>query len=198
MEEEEKKEIVEEKKEEVKEEVGERSAKSSKLPLILVVVAIVLVGAYLLGRVITRKAGDFLSGKVLSGVTGGNVKVGNDGGKVTFENSEGKVSFEEGGKLPEGFPSDFPVYPGAKVASSFTTNTEGKDGMSVVWETGDSAEKVSAFYKTSLVSNGWKVTATFEQDGALTSTFEKEDWGGFMGVTSAEGKTTISATIGVK
>jgi len=168
------------------------------LPLILVVVAVILVGAYLLGRIITKKAGDFLAGRVLSGVTGGNVKVGNDGGKVTFENSEGKVSFEEGGKLPEGFPSDFPVYSGAKVASSFTANTDGKDGMSVVWETNDSADDVSAFYKSNLVAKGWKVTASFEQDGALTSTFEKEGWGGFMGVTSAEGKTTISATIGVK
>ena len=198
LEEEEKKEIVEEKKEEVKEEVGERSAKGSKLPLILVVVAAVLVGVYLLGRVITKKAGEFLAGRVLSGVTGGNVKVGKDGGKVTFENSDGKVSFEEGGKLPQGFPSDFPVYPGAKVASSFTANTDGKDGMSVVWETGDSADKVSAFYKTSLVSNGWKVTATFESEGSMTNSFKKEGWAGFMGIASSEGKTTISATIGVK
>ena len=70
--------------------------------------------------------------------------------------------------------------------------------MSVVWETGDSADAVSAFYKTDLVSNGWKVTATFEQEGSMTTSFEKEGWGGFMGITSSEGKTTISATIGVK
>jgi len=199
LEEEENKEKVEEKAEEVKEEAGEvPETKSSKLPLILVVLAIVLVGAYLLGRVITRKAGGFLAGRVLSGVTGGNVKVDNSGGKVSFENDGGKVSFEEGGKLPEGFPKDFPVYPGAKVVSSFTANTDGKDGMSVVWETGDAVNKVSSFYKTNLVSNGWKISATFEQGDSMTTSFEKEGWGGFMGITATEGKTTISATVGVK
>jgi len=197
--EEENKEKVEEKVEEVKEGgEGKSSAKGSKLPLILVVLAVILVGAYLLGRVITRKAGDFLAGRVLSGITGGNVKVDESGGKATFENSEGKVSFEEGGELPEGFPKDFPVYPGAKVVSSFTANTDGKDGMSVVWETGDSVEAVSGFYKSNLVANGWKVSATFEQGDSTTTSFEKEGWGGFMGITSTEGKTTISATVGVK
>jgi hypothetical protein len=199
LEEEENKEKVEEKKEEVKEEVGGApGAKSNKLPLILVVLAVILVGAYLLGRVVTRKAGDFLAGRVLSGVTGGNVKVDESGGKVTFENSEGKVSFEGGDKLPEGFPADFPLYPGAKIVSSFTANTDGKDGMSVAWETGDSVEAVSSFYKSNLVANGWKVSATFEQGDSTTTSFEKEGWGGFMGITSTEGKTTISATVGVK
>ena len=199
LEAEENKEKVEEKVEEVKESgEGKSSAKGSKLPLILIVLAAILVGAYLLGRVVTRKAGDFLAGRVLSGVTGGNVKVDESGGKVTFENSEGKVSFEEGGELPEGFPKDFPVYPGAKVVSSFTANTDGKDGMSVAWETGDSVEAVSGFYKSNLVTNGWKVSATFEQGDSTTTSFEKEGWGGFMGVTSTEGKTTISATVGVK
>lgn len=196
--EEEKKETTEE-KEEVKEEAGEKpAAKGSRLPLILVVLAVVLVGAYFVGRIITKKAGEFLAGRVLSGVTGGNVEVGKDGGKLTFEDSDGKVSFEEGGKLPEGFPTDFPVYPGAKIVNSFTANTEGKDGMSVVWESSDSVGAVSGFYKTNLVSNGWKTTATFEQAGSMTTSFEKEGWGGFMGITTAEGKTTISATIGVK
>lgn len=198
LEEEENKEKVEE-KEEVREKVGEGSGpKSNKLPLILIILAAILIGGYLLGRVVTKKAGGFLAGRVLSGVTGGNVKVDNSGGKVTFENEEGKVSFEEGGKLPGGFPSDFPAYPGAKIVSSFTANTDGKDGMSVVWETGDAVEKVASFYKTNLVSNGWKTTATFEQEGSMTTSFEKEGWGGFMGVTSTEGKTTISATVGVK
>lgn len=200
LEEEEKKETTEEKEavSEIKSDEDKPVAKGSNLPLILIVLVVILVGAYFIGRIITKKAGEFLAGRVLSGVTGGNVEVGKDGEKVSFENSEGKVSFEEGGKLPEGFPTDFPVYPGARVVSSFTANTEGKDGMSVVWDTNDSVEAVSAFYKTNLVSNGWKVTATFEQTGSATTSFEKEGWGGFMGITTAEGKTTISTTIGAK
>jgi len=186
---------LEEEKTEIN-EVKAEEKKGSKLPLILIVLAVILVGTFLLGRTILKKAGELFAGRVLSGVTGGNVKVGEEGGKVTFENSEGEVSFEAGGTLPEGFPKDFPIYPDAKVASSFTANNEGKEGVSVVWETGDSVGDVSGFYKTNLVASGWKVTATFEQGGSMTTTFEKEGWGGFVGVTAAEGKTTISATIG--
>ena len=198
LQEEKQEEQIEVKEESVKEEAPKSGAKGSKLPLILVVLAIVLIGAYLLGRVISRKVGEFLAGRVLSGVTGGNVKVGNEGGSLTFENEEGKISFEEGGSLPDNFPGDFPVYPGAKIASTFTTTTEGKEGNSVVWETGDSFETVSVFYKTNLDAKGWKTTASFNQDQSATTTFEKEGWAGFMGVTAAEGKTTISVTIGVK
>lgn len=186
------------KEEPVQEEKGDSKAKGSKLPLILIVIAVLLVGAYLVGKVVAKKAGDFLAGRVLSGVTGGNVKVGDDGGSVSFENEEGKVTFEGGGSLPKDFPNDFPVYPGAKIVSTFTASSEGKEGTSVVWETGDSAETVAVFYKSNLEAKGWKTTATFTQGEATTFTVEKDSLAGFMGVSGAEGKTTISVTIGVK
>ena len=57
---------------------------------------------------------------------------------------------EAGVALPEGFPKDAPVYPGAKVLNT----TKNADGMFVVLQTTDAKDKVSAFYKEKLKANG--------------------------------------------
>jgi len=201
--EEEEKENKEEKKEKVEEKEEKKEAKpgkgQNKLVMVLVIVAVVLVGLYFLGKALSRKIGEGIAGSFLSGLSGKNVKVDNGGDKFTITGEDGKVAFETGGGLPESFPKDFPVYPGAKLVSSFSAKGEEGDGVSVVWETGDSLDKVSSFYKKALTENGWKVESTFEQNGSFTSTFKKAETGGFVGATAEEGgKVTISVTIGVK
>lgn len=196
-------ETKEEKKEETKEENKEKKAdkkeegkkKSKTLPIILVVIVVILVGLYLVGRSASR----FVANSLLSGITGQNVDVDSSGDKVTVQTEEGQVSFEAGGSLPEGFPSDFPVYPGAKVVSSSTVQGEKDSGMSVVWETSDSQATVADYYKKELPAAGYSVVSTFAANDSLTISFKKGETEGFMGVTSGEGgKTTISVTIGVQ
>jgi len=182
--EEENKENTEEKQEGEKEEKSGK--KQNKLAIVLVVAVVVLAGLYFVGR-------------QLSGILGQNIKVDSQGEKMTFTNEDGEVSFEAGGDLPESFPKDFPVYAGAKLVNSFSSSGEEGDGVSVVWEVSDSFDKVSDFYKKNLPEGGWKVESTFEQKDSLTSSFSKEEVGGFIGVTIGEGgKVTISVTIGVK
>lgn len=167
--------------------------------MVLVVVAIILAGLYFVGRTLSRKIGEGIAGRFLSGLSGKNVKVDSGGDKVTLTEKDGEVSLEAGGDLPESFPKDFPVYSGAKLVNSFSASGEGGDGVSVVWETGDSFDKVTDFYKKKLQEDGWKVESTFEQKDSFTSSFKKGEVGGFMGVTLGEGgKATISVTIGVK
>lgn len=195
--EEEKKENKEEKVEEKKEEKPGKG--QNKLVMILVIVAVVLAGLYFVGRTLSRKIGEGIAGRVLSGIAGKNVKVDNQGDKVTLTGEGGEVSFEAGGDLPESFPKDFPVYTGAKLVNSYSVKGEEGDGVSVIWETGDSFAKVSDFYKKKLQEDGWKVESTFEQKDSFTSSFSKGEVGGFIGVTLGdEGKVTISVTIGVK
>jgi len=193
-----KEEIKEENKEEKEEKVSEKEEtkkKSKALPIILVVIVLILVGLYLVGRTASR----FIANRVLSGITGQNVQVDSSGDKVTVETEEGQVSFEAGGSLPAGFPSDFPVYSGAKVVSSFTAQGEQDSGMSVVWESSDSQASVADFYKKQLPAAGYTVSSTFEATNSLTISFKKGETEGFMGVTSGEGgKTTISVTVGVQ
>ena len=198
--EEENKENKEEKVEEKEEKKAEKPAKGqNKLVIVLVLVAVVLAGLYFVGRTLSRKIGEGIAGRFLSGLSGKNVKVDNQGDKVTITGEDGKVAFEAGGDLPESFPKDFPVYSGAKLVNSFSASGEEGDGVSVIWETGDSFDKVTAFYKTKLTESGWKVESTFEQKDSFTSSFKKGEVGGFIGVTIGDGnKVTISVTIGVK
>lgn len=194
--EEEKKENKEKQEEKKEEKLGKGQ---NKLVMVLVVVAVVLAGLYFLGRALSRKIGEGIAGRVLSGISGKNVKVDSGGDKVTITGEGGKVAIETGGDLPDSFPKDFPVYPGAKLVNSFSAKGEEGDGVSVVWETGDSFDKVTDFYKKKLQEDGWKVESTFEQKDSFTSSFKKGEVGGFIGVTVGDGgKVTISVTIGVK
>lgn len=186
-------------KEEKTEEKKEPKGKSNKTIIIIVVAVIALVVLGLIGRMVQRRIAQGMAGSFLSAMTGGKVGVSTDKNKVTLKSDEGEFSFQEGGKLPEEFPSDFPIYPGAKITSSWTSSGDDAKGISVVWETNDSPDKVANYYKSSIESKGWKTTASFSSEGTTTYSFEKGESTGFVGIAKGEeGKTTISVTIGVK
>lgn len=122
-------------------------------------------------------------------------------GSVSVKNDEGE-SFSLGNtKLPEGFPSDVPVYKPSDVASSLKT----KEGMNVTLITADSAQKVSDFYKTELKNNGWSSAETEFSSGSAfsTSTYTKGDQQLVLVITSdqnnnSDKKTGINLTIAAK
>jgi hypothetical protein len=169
---------------------------NKKLITIIVVVVIVLFGLGIVGKIVYRKIGERIASGVFSGLTGGAVKVQNDGKKVTYSSDGKEFVAEAGGKLPDAFPKDFPVYLNAQVISSWTAKGEQNDGISVIWETTDSAEKVSAFYKEKLAAGGWTINSSFEEKLSTTFSFEKDKNAGFVGITEADGKTNISVTLG--
>ncbi len=186
-------------KEQKKEGKKESRAKSNKTVIVVAVVIGILVILGIIGRIIQRKIAQGVAGGFLSAISGGRVKVNGDDKKVTYKSDQGEFSFQEGGKLPDGFPADFPTYPGAKITSSWTSAGDNSKGISVVWETSDSPEKVAEYYKTNVESKGWKITASFSNDGTTTYSFEKGTTSGFVGIAKGEaGKTNISVTIGVK
>ena len=166
--------------------------------MILVIVGLLVVLG-IVGRMVQRRVAQGVAGGFLSALTGGKVKVGGDSNKVTYKSDDGEFSFQEGGKLPEGFPSDFPIYPGAKITSSWTSNDDDSKGISIVWETSDALTKVADYYKENIEAKGWKITASFSQEDTTTYSFEKGTASGFVGVGKGEAdKTNISVTISVK
>lgn len=180
-----------------KEQTTETPKKKAKIvPIIIVLIGIIIVLG-LIGNFIYKKIAERAAEGILSGITGGNVNLSGD--KVSIKTEDGELAFEEGGKIPDTFPNDFPVYPGAKVASSFTsTGDNNSKGVSVLWETGDSLEKVGKFFETELAENGWKITANFSSEDSITFTIEKGETGGVVGITPQDDKTAISVTLGVK
>ena len=66
------------------------------------------------------------------------------------------------GVIPEGFPSDVPLYPGATIGSSMTTPGLGVFSM---FDTDDAVEPILTHYRSELAKNGWSVVDTAQGDG---------------------------------
>jgi len=187
---------VEEKKEkkEKKEVKIEKHEPKKKTPILLILAAVVVL-IVVLGGFFYRKAKDLVVGSILSRLSGEIVE--KDGDKVTVTLEEGEFSFEEEGNLPDNFPSDFPIYPDAKLASSWTASGNETDGLSLIWETVDSISEVSNYYESELEDAGWTLSFTSETEDSTTFAFEKNDVSGFIGITVEESKTVISLTLGL-
>ena len=176
--------------------------KSNKGLVVIVIIAVVLIGLVLIGQYVAKMVAQKTTGAFLSGVTGQKVNVSGDGKDITIKTDKGELKIDSGGSLPDSFPKDFPIYPGAKITGSFSTSgtgeTNNSKGSSVVWETGDDAAKVAAYFKSELVKAGYKIITEYSQDDNTTLTFEKDSVSGFIGVGDSDAKTAISVTIGTK
>lgn len=164
----------------------------------LTLLAIVLIGAGVLWKKFEGKISSKLLSLFLSKTAGESVDVENNGKKITVNGKQGQFSYSAEGQLPNGFPSDFPIYPGAKLSSSWTTGGEDGKGISVVWETSDSADQVMNFYKNKLSAASWKIDNEFTQEQMQTLSFEKDNVSGFVGLAKTDAKLTISVTLGFK
>ena len=191
---EEKKEVVKEKK--VEKEVGEKKASNKKSPVLMILAAVVIVAA-MLGGVVIKKAKDFVGGETFSRLTKGFVDGVEKGDEITITAEEGKFTFEEEGSLPDSFPSDFPVYPDAKLASSWVADGDRTDGLSLIWETEDSVSTVSNYFERELKKSDWVISFTSETEDSTTFAFEKNESRGFIGITVEDSKVVISLTLGV-
>lgn len=92
-----------------------------------------------------------------------------------------------GGSMPENFPKDFPVYPGVKVTSSLSGGESDKGtGFWLTLSTPDALDRVTTFYKTSLVSSGWTETANYTANGTTTKTVKKGTMSGSVSIMREE------------
>jgi hypothetical protein len=128
------------------------------------------------------------------------VKVDESGNSVTMTGQDGSsVSVGEDGKLPEGFPTDVPVYEGAVKAAIATDSDKGK-GFMVNIETPDAPADVFKWYEDEMASGGWTVKSTMKTgDGGLLSG-EKDALGLTVTVTPAgtSANTNISLAVAPK
>ena len=132
---------------------------------------------------------------------------GKDGQKVVVSGSDGMLNItgEKGEKvqiatatagkevpLPEGFPSDAPTYPGAKVVQSMKF----PNGMTVMFQTADPTDKVSAFYKEKLKANGWEVKSTIDMPQGTMLVGSKGGQVLNAAVSHGDEGTTIALSLG--
>ena len=117
--------------------------------------------------------------------------------KVVVPEEEAKVEFKQTDKLPDNFPSDFPVYEAAKLEGYWTASGENIDGISAIWKTSDDPADLITFYKSELLKNGWEMATVFEDATSGTFTITKDTQEGFVGITKEGDTALISVTIGL-
>jgi hypothetical protein len=184
------------------------SKKSSVNPLVaiglgcLVLLVLIGVGITIATRFFAKQIGTSFVQSVIENKTGIKTNLQDiEKGKMSFTDPKTGESINIGtGKLPENFPSDFPVYPGATVESSLTGNQTGSaNGIWVTFTSPDKMEKIADFYKTQLKNKGWTQTGTMDVGTVVTYTVEKGNLEGTVAINSEnKDKTGILVTLGTK
>ncbi len=82
-----------------------------------------------------------------------------DGNPIRFSGTDVhgsafEASIGDNAKVPSSFPTDVPLYPGAKPMAAMTAAGE---GTMVTFKTMESQQKIYEFYQTELGEQGWKV-----------------------------------------
>jgi hypothetical protein len=100
---------------------------------------------------------------------------------------------------PAGFPTDVPVYPGARLTAGANFAANGQTTWGMEWETLDTVDKVQAFYTSQLSQGDWTVQFTGSANGQFSSTFSRKSNSKFAGILGADGSsgvTKISMSLG--
>ncbi len=113
---------------------------------------------------------------------------------VTVDRSTAGVTAQAGSNLsvPAGFPDDVPLYPQLKLISA---NQMPGMAMMIQGQTPDAPDKVSAFYSSQMVTNGWTVDASQDSAALRVLQFKKgERMAGVMVIPGQAG-TTVQVTV---
>ncbi len=115
---------------------------------------------------------------------------------ISENNKSAEIQSEGDTKL---LPDDFPEYENLVLIESSQTQTEGKRGLSILWETENPSSNVYDFYKQELVEKEWIVSPLVESQDSYTLSFKKGKTSGFLGLTKKDSKTTtLSVTMGIE
>jgi hypothetical protein len=110
--------------------------------------------------------------------------VGPNGEKV-------QISQGAGASLPKDFPSDVPVYAGAKPVMNATV----QEGTTVMLETTDPSDKVVEYYDKNLKEQGWEQESKFNMQNTVSISSKKEKRRLAVNIMGADNKTTIQLVL---
>lgn len=95
-------------------------------------------------------------------------------------------------QVPAGFPTDIPVYPGAKPTASMSSEGE---GTLVTFDSNDAAQLVFDFYEEKLVDNGWSLESSANMaDQWMLSAF-KDGRNAHISIASAPAGSQIGVAV---
>jgi len=145
---------------------------------------------------IQQKMGEKVAEGILNQASGGKVNVDLNNGEVKVKDKEtgGEWSYGENVKIPDDFPKDIPLYPGAK-ALSYMASGNDKKGTTVVLQTTDDTAKAMDWYKGQMESNTWKLGDTMTISGTEFRSYTKGDNKINLTISGGQGQEAGKTTI---
>jgi len=92
--------------------------------------------------------------------------------------------------MPSGFPSDVPIYPGARLVGAVKATP-----WIMQWETVDDPAKVQAFYSAKLNQGDWEIRSSHSTTDAWDASFTRKSDTTVSGSVVLSGKTGITKII---
>jgi hypothetical protein len=94
--------------------------------------------------------------------------------------------------MPPGFPSDFPIYPRARLTAGAAFTSSGQMAWGMEWETLDGQPKVQAYYMKQLAQGDWTLNITSAPQGAFAGTFARKSDSSVAGTIAANWDVTLT------
>jgi hypothetical protein len=136
---------------------------------VISMVALSLVGA---GCNPFQSAQDRAAESAIERASGGRVKVDSSGKQMDITGEDGtSMRVGEDIKLPDNFPKDVPVYPGAKIAAVSVSTSGDKSALMNIRST-DEVGKVVQWYADTMKKSGFKESQTMDIGESKFKTFE--------------------------
>ena len=109
--------------------------------------------------------------------------------------SSGSGQLDPEVSMPANFPSDFPIYPGARPTQQATLASNGNPTFEVTLETLDSVDKVQAFYTAQLKQGDWTISFEASSTGTYGATFTRKSNSKYSGLLSVDGTKKQGVTV---
>jgi hypothetical protein len=93
---------------------------------------------------------------------------------------------------PAGFPTDVPIYTGARLTAGAAFTANGQTTWGMEWETLDTVDKVQAYYASKLSQGDWTVQISNVANGAFAATFSRKSNSKFAGILGADGTSGVT------
>lgn len=166
---------------------------------VLIYAALVLLLAFTFGcKKAAETASERLAEKMIEQSSGGKVDVDlKDGGTTIVDKETGNTMTVDakGGKMPEGWPTNIPQYPGSNVTQSSVTDTEKGKSLSIILETQDAVEQVNEYYGKELKGAGFKKTTEMTKEGGVTVFYQSDKNVLTMTIFKENAKTLVSMAL---
>ena len=146
---------------------------------------------------LVQKATETAAEKAVESASGGKADVDFSDGKFSIETEDGSSSHQIGddAQVPDGWPGEFPQYPGSQITSAHRTTDKDYVLMGFTMTTPDSVDEVIAFYAGKAAAAGYSSKARFSADGGSTEMFESPEYILSVNVAGSENGNMVALSL---